>query len=166
MFEESVRSPSTSSLSSWNPLTLPSELSPSTRAAVIKVLPSGSPSVLLGETGHSASADGVQPHAHQDFPFPDASCVSGMFESDPRVFDFAINPMQKGFWLPPQQAWTSGSPTQLARDAASPTIRGDSDQVSSNVDGPRADHFGCHDGSDIYYDVSDPSLLLPVPDGS
>ena len=136
-FEESVRSPSTSSLSSWNPSTPPSEPLPSTRVTVVEILPSGSSPVSVEETGHSASADGVHHHSHQSFPFPEATCVSGIFESDPRVFDFAMNPIQTGFWgeLPPQQAWTSVSPTQLARDAASPSIRGDSDQVSSNVDG-------------------------------
>ena len=134
-FEESARSPSASSLSSWLPSTPPSE--PSTCMMVAEALPSTSHSLVsVEETGCSTSADGPH-HASQDFPFPEASCVSGLFESDPRLFGFvAGDPIQTGFWseLSSQQTWTSTPPTQLVQCTTPPSIQGDSDRRSSPVD--------------------------------
>ncbi|KAF9647928.1 hypothetical protein BDM02DRAFT_3145073 [Thelephora ganbajun] len=134
-FEECVRSPSASSLSSWHPSTPPSEPSPPKCMPVAETLPSTSHSlVAVEEIGRSTSVDGV--HAPQDFPFPEASCVSGLFGNGPGMFDFVPNPMQTGYWgdVHSHQAWTSNPSTQLAQSATSPSIQGNSDRISSPVD--------------------------------
>ena len=134
-FEESVQSPSTSSLSSWLPSTPPSE--PSTCMMVAETLPSASHSLVpVEETGCSTPADGPH-HTPQDFPFPEAGCVSGLFESDPRMFGFVPDPIQTSFWgeLPSQQTWTSTPPAQLVQCTTPLSIQGDSDRRSSPVEG-------------------------------
>jgi len=70
-------------------------------------------------------------HAPQVFPFPDASCVPGLPESDPRMFGFVAGQMQTAFWgeLPSEHAWTSTPSTQLVQDPTSPSIQGDPDRT-------------------------------------
>lgn len=129
-FEESVQSPSASSMSSWLPSTPPSE-PPSTCMIVPETLPSTSHSLVpVEETRCPTSAD------PRDFPFPQASCVSGLYESDPRMFAFVADPIQPGFWgeLPSQQTWAPSPPTQLVQCTTPPSIQGDSDRRSSSVD--------------------------------
>jgi len=94
---------------------------------------------MAGETLSSASRSFVSPEeitcsasadrAYHDFPSPDASCVSGLLESDPRMFGFVADQIQTGFWgeLPSQHTWTSTPPTQLVQDPTSPSIQGDTD---------------------------------------
>jgi hypothetical protein len=127
-FEEPVHSPSTSSLSSWHPSTPPSESSICMMAA--EAVPNASHSLVEG-IRCSASVDGAD---HQHYPFTEASCVSGLYEGDPRMFGFAADPTQTGFWaeLPSQQAWISA--THLAQNPTSPSIRGGSDSGSPLVD--------------------------------
>jgi len=61
--------------------------------------------------------------------------MSELFESDPRLFSFVVDPTQTGFWggLSPQQPWVSTPPTQLVSSVAPPSIQGD-DRKSSPVD--------------------------------
>jgi len=128
-FEESVQSPSASSLSSW-PSTPPSE--PSTCVMLAEILP-GTSHPLVEEI-RSPASDGAH-HQAQVFPFPEPSCELGLFESDPRMLGFVPDPIQTGFWTGlPQQAWTSASPTQFVQNSTSPSIQDDSDQTPSNVD--------------------------------
>lgn len=75
-------------------------------------------------------------HATQDFPFPEPSCVPGIFENDPRMFTFVADPIQRGFWgdLPSQQTWTSTPPTQVVQGTTPLSAQSDSDRRSSPVD--------------------------------
>lgn len=83
-----------------------------------------------------APVDGVHHHAHQSFPLPEASCGLGLAESDPRMYDFVVDPTRTDFWggLHSQQAWTSTPPTQFVQNPSSPSIRAGSDRGSSSVD--------------------------------
>ena len=131
-FEESVQSPSASSLSSWHPSTPPSESS--TRVMVADILPNTSHSLVSVEETRSP-ASSASAHQAQTFPFPEASCGLGLFESDPRMLGFVANPIQTNFWAGvPQQSWTSTPPTQFVQNPTSPSIRDDSDRGGSTVD--------------------------------
>jgi len=134
-FEDAIQSPSASPLSSWHPSTPPSE--PSTCVVVAEILPNASHSLVSVEDDRSpASVDSAHHHS-QDFPFPQAGCGLGLFESDPRMLGFVADPIQTDFWAgPPQQAWTSTPPTQFVQNQnpASASILDDSDLRPSNVD--------------------------------
>ena len=135
-FEESVQSPSASSLASWPPSTPPSEPAPTSCVMGTKPSPTTSHSLVpIEEIGCSASVDG--PHgAPQDFPFHEAGCVSGLFENSPGVLSFG-DPIRADFWgdLSSRQPWTSTPSAQLVQGATPPSIQDDSNQMPSPEDG-------------------------------
>lgn len=135
---------------------------------VADTLPSAPHSlVAVEEIGCSASTDG-------DFPFPDANCVSGLFESDPRMFGFVANPIQTNFWgqLPSQQTWTSTPSTQLVQNVTPPSVQGDSDPAPSPVNSHGNGLLSCPGISDplnVVSTVSDATtgatftMTCPIP---
>ena len=61
-----------------------------------ETVPSVSQSLLsVEELACSASTD-AHHHVPQDFPFPEPSCMSELFESNPRLFSFVVDPTQTG----------------------------------------------------------------------
>lgn len=142
-FEESIQSPSESSLASW-PSTPPSEPAPTNCVMGANASPRTPHSLVpVEEIRCSAIADG--PHgAPPDFPFHEDSCVSGLFENAPGVLSFG-DPIRAGFWggLPTRQPWTSAPPTQLVQNAAPPSAQDDSGQMSSPVDSHGGNRLSC-----------------------
>lgn len=126
-FDESVRSPSTSSLSSWDPSTPPSETSPSNRAMVMEALSRSSHPLVPVGVPCSTTADGIH-HAPQDFPFSVTDCVHGLYEGDSRMFGFVADPIQIWSEIHPQQPWSS------TQTVTPPSTNGDSDRRPSSVD--------------------------------
>ena len=128
MSEESVQPPSASPSASSSSSTPPSGSSPSTRVTVTETSSSASHSPVSVEgIGCSASTDGAH-CTPQDASFPIASCISGPFNSDQRIFGVVADPMQTGFWsqVPSQQTWVLTPPTQLTQ-SITPSIQDDSD---------------------------------------
>jgi hypothetical protein len=117
-------------MSSWHPSTPPSESSPSSRVMVVQALPTTSySSVPVEEIACPTTVDESHRHVPQTFSFP-PTCVSGLFESDPRIFGFVADATPTGFWggISSQKPWIPTPPVQVSQITASPPIQSDSDR--------------------------------------
>ena len=125
MSTESVQPPSAFPLASTSSSTPLSAPPPSTRVMMAEMSSSASHSLVPTEgVGYPASMDGAH-CTPQDASFPNASRISGPFDSDQTPPGPVAEPTQTGFWSQPpsQQIWAPTPPTQFVQSVAPPLIQ-------------------------------------------